>query len=710
LPHKKRTYRMLNEVTVMIKSKIARKIFTVLIVTMICGFSFLGASSLWFEYHYTMDFATKNARNLAAIIVKGIDNDMMRGNALDVRKHIADIKQSRAVLDVTGYRWDGQAVGESSPEHDRLIRECLATGKPVEEKATVNGTHALLTAMPLINEVRCQGCHDPSRKFTGALLLTTSLQEGHEKAETMVMLMSVLGVGFFTAILGSMVVIIHRLVVRKIVTVSGKVDRIASGKEDLREQVAVQADDEIDILAESVNRLTARLVEIINDLYREAGDIAGSVCRVAQGSEEMVDTTSQQQRHAESVAGATEEITANIAKISDNTLRTAELSREAADAAQGGMAVMEESSRNMAAINGSVGETLEIIASLERCSVTIGDIVSIINDIADQTNLLALNASIEAARAGEAGRGFAIVANEVKTLSAKTAASTREISDTVQTIQAEAHRAVQAIRREKQLADEGLTHVTSSAETLRRIAELVGSSSDMIGHIAVSAEQLHANAFEIALSISQVSSTSGAVSEKMRHTNDFFQQISEKAEKIYSTVGKFSVGNHHDQLKALGGDFQGKVALRLTQALELGELRQDALFNEKYEPIAGSSPQKFRTPFDQFFERHVSPIQEEFLTRDRVVAFCIAVDRNGYCPAHNLKFCKPLTGDPEVDRLNNRTKRIFDDKTGIRAARNREAFLLQTYLRDTGEVMNDLSLPIVVNGRHWGSVRIGYQL
>ena len=693
----------------MLTSKIARKIFTVLIVTMVSGFFFLGVSSLWFEYHSTMEFATRNARNIATIIVKGIDNDMLRGNARDLQKHFNDIKQSRAVLDLRGYRHDGSAVGTSSAEDDRLVRACFSTGGAVERRENEGGRHQLVTALPLLNEARCQGCHDRSQKYSGALLLTTSLEDGHEKAKTMALMMSLLGFGFFSAILGSMFVIIHRLIVRKIVRVSGKVDRIASGKEDLREQVFVQADDEIDSLAESVNRLTGRLVEIINDLYKEAGDIATSVCQVAHGSEEMVDTTAQQQEHAGAVALATEQITATIAGISERTLRSAELSRQASDAAIGGMAVIEESARNMTAINESVGASLQIIAGLEAASCTIGDIVSIINDIADQTNLLALNASIEAARAGEAGRGFAIVANEVKTLSAKTAASTGEISRTVKTIQEEARRAVQAIGREKLLADEGLAQVASSQATLGRIVELVGSSSDLIGHMAIASEELHASAFEIALSISQVSATSGAVSAKMRHTNDFFQQVSEKAEKIYSTVGKFSVGNYHDQLKEFARGIQGRVSERLEGALASGELRPEALFSERYDPIPNSAPQKYRTPFDQFFERFVSPMQEEVLALDPKITFCIAVDRNGYCPAHNLKYSKPLTGDQDTDRAHNRTKRIFNDKTGIRAAKNAEPFLLQTYLRDTGEVMNDLSVPISVKGRHWGCIRLGYQ-
>jgi methyl-accepting chemotaxis protein len=98
------------------------------------------------------------------------------------------------------------------------------------------------------------------------------------------------------------------------------------------------------------------------------------------------------------------------------------------------------------------------------------------------------------------------------------------------------------------------------------------------------------------------------------------------------------------------------------------------------------------------------------LGKNSAMVFSICVDDHGYAPCHNLKFSRPLTGDPAIDMVQNRTKRIFDDKTGLKAATNKAAFLLQTYMRDTGEIMNDLSTPIMIGGRHWGAVRIGYKV
>lgn len=102
-------------------------------------------------------------------------------------------------------------------------------------------------------------------------------------------------------------------------------------------------------------------------------------------------------------------------------------------------------------------------------------------------------------------------------------------------------------------------------------------------------------------------------------------------------------------------------------------------------------------------------MQEAVLQEHPLLAYAGALDSNGYFPTHNKKFSQPLTGDYEVDLVNNRTKRIFSDRTGTRCGASTLPFLLQTCKRDTGEVMHDLSVPIVVRGRHWGGFRTGYR-
>ncbi|RME38108.1 MAG: chemotaxis protein [Deltaproteobacteria bacterium] len=143
--------------------------------------------------------------------------------------------------------------------------------------------------------------------------------------------------------------------------------------------------------------------------------------------------------------------------------------------------------------------------------------------------------------------------------------------------------------------------------------------------------------------------------------------------------------------------------------LTSGQLSMAQLFDTFYIPIPNTNPQKFHTQYDQKVDGILRPILDGCLARSKRYIFVVAVDRNGYLPTHNTKYSQPLTGNPDVDLKRNRTKRIFNDRTGLAAARNTKPYLIQHYTRDTGEIMTDLSVPIVVRGRHWGALRFGYR-
>ena len=120
-------------------------------------------------------------------------------------------------------------------------------------------------------------------------------------------------------------------------------------------------------------------------------------------------------------------------------------------------------------------------------------------------------------------------------------------------------------------------------------------------------------------------------------------------------------------------------------------------------------PQKYTSRFDAFTDRTLPSIQEAVLRQSPELVFAICTNQRGYVPTHNDKFAHPLTGRYEVDLVNSRSKRIFSDRTGSRCGSHTQKVLLQTYKRDTGEVMHDLSVPIWVNGKHWGGFRMGYK-
>ncbi len=152
-------------------------------------------------------------------------------------------------------------------------------------------------------------------------------------------------------------------------------------------------------------------------------------------------------------------------------------------------------------------------------------------------------------------------------------------------------------------------------------------------------------------------------------------------------------------------EIKGQFNLLLTS----GKLSVPQLFDTFYIPIPDTSPQKFHTQYDRVTDGVLRPIIDKYLALDKRLVFVVPVDSNGYLPTHNSRYSRPLTGVGDADTKWNRTKRLFSDRTGLAAARNKKPFLLQRYSRDTGEVMSDLSVPIIIQNRHWGAVRIGYR-
>lgn len=163
------------------------------------------------------------------------------------------------------------------------------------------------------------------------------------------------------------------------------------------------------------------------------------------------------------------------------------------------------------------------------------------------------------------------------------------------------------------------------------------------------------------------------------------------------------------QVKQWAEQCRQEIVDQFNLLLSSGKLSIPQLFDTFYIPIPNTEPQKYRTQYDNLSDGVVQPIIDAVLDRDERLVFVVIVDRNGYLPTHNSRFSQPLTGDSEADAKSNRTKRIFNDRTGLAAARNKDPLLLQRYSRDTGEEMSDMSMPIMIQNRHWGALRIGYR-
>jgi methyl-accepting chemotaxis protein len=221
------------------------------------------------------------------------------------------------------------------------------------------------------------------------------------------------------------------------------------------------------------------------------------------------------------------------------------------------------------------------------------------------------------------------------------------------------------------------------------------SIADHVRRIKDMADANNAVAAETLVAVDHVE----CLAENLREISNVFK-LGPAGEQALST---------HARMPALVRQAALSIAQLFDKALDAGRIKLDDLFDDRYQPIANTRPQKYKTRFDDFTDQHLPPLQESLLEQCKAAVYAISIDRNAYVPTHNRKFSQPLTGNEKIDFVNSRSKRLFDDPVGKRCGAHQQPFLLQTYRRDTGEVMHDISAPIYVKGRHWGGFRIGYK-
>jgi methyl-accepting chemotaxis protein len=299
--------------------------------------------------------------------------------------------------------------------------------------------------------------------------------------------------------------------------------------------------DEIASLAESVDLMAARTSDVISRIANASTSLAASSERLAGSSTSIAEASKQQSSQTSHVATAMEEMSATVIEVAKNSQQVAESAGEAMDIASKGGEVVTDAITAMQGVASSTSDMTERIQNLGESSEKIGSVASVINDIAEQTNLLALNAAIEAARAGEQGRGFAVVADEVKKLAEKTSSATKEIADMIKATQGETARVVTAIADGSEKVDNGVKLVNEAGEALSRIVTSVGSVTDMITHIAVSTEEQSATADEISRNMESISEVAASNVTAADEVAEATGEMTSLAAEFKDLVSRFKV-------------------------------------------------------------------------------------------------------------------------------------------------------------------------
>jgi methyl-accepting chemotaxis protein len=427
--------------------------------------------------------------------------------------------------------------------------------------------------------------------------------------------------------------------------------------------------------------------------------IAGAVGGIAR-------KTANQKEISDIVVSASSEANSAIQEVSQSTQYVAGKTAHDLKMAQTSYEELVDVTEKVNQIDAAVESFRETVEKLGKSSAHILGIVDIINDIAEQTGLLSLNATIEAARAAEHGKGFAVVAEEVRELAKRIKPATQEISANIKEM-------IQIVRQTE-------TETANIGDYSRLTREIVGKATDNFRNMVSDFEEANEELTKIASAIEELATNNTEVTAKVEGINELTQDIaadmqeSEKSiqrlntvtEKMLEMVSLIQTGEGtFDAFISFCRDARDLYAQKIKEIQESGV----NIFDSNYKKVPDTEPQKYLTAFSESFIQKLQRPVDETLSRIQGASYCLAIDKNGYLPLHHQQFSQPMTGDPQRDLLNSRHQRIFlSNTTERRRCSHTENMLLQTYMRDTGQILSDLSMPIFINGKHWGAMIVGF--
>jgi methyl-accepting chemotaxis protein len=412
----------------------------------------------------------------------------------------------------------------------------------------------------------------------------------------------------------------------------------------------------------------------------------------------------QQGQMAQDIFASSEETTSAHGEIASNTQEICASTTTNLDTARASFKELMETNDSINAMTGKIAGYTKTINQMDAESQDIKKIVSLIKSIATQTSLLSLNAAIEAARAGQAGKGFAIVADEVKALAEQVNAASEDIAGKINTMLEHIETCISESQEISSAAKTTQHTVARSCQGFETMIADLEKSDDQLQSITASVEELSAANDEVHNKVSHINQMSREVSQLMDEAKDAAGDLYQTTEDLQRMNARFKTGKGYgEQIVVETRRARKKIRTVLDSMLERGI----DIFDRSYEPVANTDPQKYRTSYTDVFARELQPLYDQLVNDIKGGAFALCVDINGYAATHNSFLSQPPTGDPDIDLQHSRDQRIYDDASGLKAASNTNPVLLHAYKRDNGDILSEFAMPIFVGGKHWGALRVG---
>jgi methyl-accepting chemotaxis protein len=455
------------------------------------------------------------------------DINKTKGPFIEQMKTIADLQVFRS----EAVNKDFGKGDNSDAKTDDLDREVMRTGleQVVLEGETFRGVFPYIAKADFMGK-NCLGCHKVKEgTVLGVISIRVPLKDSFGRIRTMQTIFVALGLLGVVTMSITVLVLVH-FTTKPIKTLIHQMVRVSEGYTDM--DLRVEGGDEIAQMSQNLDMVIRYFSKMLHTIIDATAGIAPAIKKVQANTDIMSEGAIKQATQAQLITTASDQMNRTIGDIARNAAKAADTATEAMAIAGSGKQITDISVGTISEVYNSTLELAEVVGKLNKRALEIGNVITVIKGIADQTNLLALNAAIEAARAGEQGRGFAVVADEVRKLAERTIQATAEISSEITAVQAEATQTVAKMTASSAGVTKSMGHIKNLNNVLETIVESISQSKDEINQIASAVEQQSAAASEVAMNIGYTSDISNEIKKMASDVHGEVQNLSRIAAEL----------------------------------------------------------------------------------------------------------------------------------------------------------------------------------